>query len=229
LSHIGKAAGDFAALYDGAERLTQSPEIAALFTVSPADYTRYGRSKFGAELIIARQLLGADRGTRFVQATYTGWDDHNNLYGNYSTRCAAFDSAFAAFLGDLASAPGSAAGRTLLDDTLVVVYAEFGRTLGPLNAQKGRDHHQRMSVVFAGGGVQGRRIIGRTNALGDVATDYGWSAGRDVRPEDVASTIYSALGIDYTITRHDDPLSRGYEYVPGASEGAYQPIDELFV
>ncbi|HJW92451.1 MAG TPA: DUF1501 domain-containing protein [Thermoanaerobaculia bacterium] len=225
---LGKSASDFAALYEGAERLTKSPEIAALFTVGQADYTRYGKSKIGAELIIARQLVGADRGTRFVQATFAGWDDHSNLYGNYVTRCIAFDTAFAAFLGDLAAAPGSAAGRTLLDETLVVVYAEFGRTLGPLNAQRGRDHHQRMSVVFAGGGVRGSRIIGRTSALGDAAVEYGWSADRDVRPEDVASTIYSALDIDYTITRHDDPLGRGYEYVPLASEGTYQPISELF-
>jgi hypothetical protein len=225
---LGKSASDFAALYDGAERLTRTPEIAALFNVGQGDYTRYGGTKFAAELILAKQLISADRGTRFVQTTFIGWDDHNELYTNLAPRAAAFDNAFAAFLGDLASAPGSSAGKTLLDETLVVVYAEFGRTLGPLNAQKGRDHHQRMSVVFAGGGVQGKRIIGQTNALGDAATDYGWSANRDIRPEDVASTIYSALGIDYTTTRRDDPLGRGFEYVPGAKDGVYQPIGELF-
>lgn len=225
---LGKDATDFAALYDAATLITKTPEVAKIFNVSTADYKRYGSSKFGTELILAKQLVASNRGTRFVQTTFTGWDDHSNIYGALSTRCAAFDNAFAPFLADLAATPGSTAGKTLLDETLVVVYAEFGRTLGALNAQNGRDHHQRMSIVLAGGGVKGGRIIGKTNDLGDVAVEYGWSLERDIRPEDIASTMYSALGIDYTITRHDDPLNRGYEYVPSAKDGVYQPIDELF-
>lgn len=225
---LGKSATDFGALYDAAQLITKAPEVAAIFNVSPADFQRYGSSKFGTELILAKQLVGANRGTRFVQATFTGWDDHNDIYSKLTPRCASFDNAFAPFLADLASTPGSDAGKSLLDETLVVVYAEFGRTLGALNAQNGRDHHQRMSIVLAGGGVKGGRVIGQTSALGDVAVDYGWSLERDIRPEDLASTMYSALGIDYTTTRHDDPLNRGYEYVPTAKDGVYQPIDELF-
>jgi hypothetical protein len=49
-----------------------------------------------------------------------------------------------------------------------------------------------------------------------------------VRPEDVTATIYSALGIDYTTIRTDDPLNRGFEYVPFAREGLYEPIEELW-
>jgi hypothetical protein len=225
---LGKAASDFGALYDGAAKLTKSPEMASVFTVGTTDFQRYGKSKFGAELILAKQLVAADRGTRFVQATYTGWDDHNEIYGKLVPRCTTFDTAYAAFLDDLAGTPGSTPGKTLLDETMVVVYAEFGRTLGPLNVQNGRDHHQRMSIVFAGGGVKGGRVLGKTNDVGDAAVDYGWSLERDIRPEDIASTMYSALGIDYTTTRHDDPLNRGFEYVPTAKDGVYQPIDELF-
>jgi hypothetical protein len=49
-----------------------------------------------------------------------------------------------------------------------------------------------------------------------------------VRPEDLTSTIYSALGIDYTTVRHDDPLGRGFEFVPFAKDGVYSPVNELF-
>lgn len=225
---LGKAAADFGALFAGAQNLTESPDIAPLFEVSQADFARYGSTPFGSSLVLAKQLIAGDRGTRFVQATSVGWDDHNNIYGPLSQRATGLDNAVAALLDDLSAAPGSVEGKTLLDETLVVLYAEFGRTLGPLNAQKGRDHHQRMSIVFAGGGVQGGRVIGETNALGDKAVEYGWRADRDVRAEDVTATIYSALGIDYTTVRYDDPLGRGYEYVPQAREGLYEPVDELF-
>jgi len=81
---------------------------------------------------------------------------------------------------------------------------------------------------MAGGGVRGGQTIGVTDAVGDRAVDYGWSEKRDIRPEDVTATIYSALGIDYTIVRPDDPLGRGFEYVPLAKDGTYRPVNELF-
>ena len=124
--------------------------------------------------------------------------------------------------------PGLAAGKSLLDETLVVVVAEFGRTVGALNNQQGRDHNLRMTTVWAGGGIRGGQIIGTTDASGNNVVDYGWSQNRDIRPEDVTCTIYSALGIDYTTVRHDDPLNRGFEYVPFAKDGTYKPVDELF-
>ena len=138
-----------------------------------------------------------------------------------------FDPAYSALLTDLAILNGATPGKSLLDETLIVVLGEFGRTVGTISAQGGRDHFLRMSVVFAGGGVQGGKAIGATDSAG-VATQYGWSADRDVRPEDVTSTIYSALGIDYTTVRHDDPLNRGFEYVPFAKDGTYKPVTELF-
>jgi hypothetical protein len=85
-----------------------------------------------------------------------------------------------------------------------------------------------MSIALAGGGVRGGTVIGRTDVTGAVVTEYDWSADRDARPEDLTSTIYSALGIDYTTVRYDDPLGRGFEYVPFAKDGVYQPVGELF-
>jgi uncharacterized protein (DUF1501 family) len=218
--------------YNQAKTLIDTPDVNKLFAYTADEYSRYGSTAFGASLIVARNLVSARRGTRFVQTTLGGWDHHSNIYAKTGsslyTSMKTFDPAFAALLADLAAAPGATTGRTLLDDTLVVVLGEFGRTVGTLNAQQGRDHFLRMSVVFAGGGVKGSRVIGKTDDKGSAAVEFGWAANRDVRPEDVASTIYSAIGIDYTTVRHDDPLNRGFEYVPFAKDGTYGPINELF-
>ena len=85
-----------------------------------------------------------------------------------------------------------------------------------------------MSVAFAGGGVRGGRAVGVTDATANKVVDYGWSGNRDIRIEDLTTTIYSALGIDYTTVLHDDPLGRGYEYVPFAKDGVYFPVNEVF-
>jgi len=229
---LGKTSLDMNDFYDQAKALMDAPGINNLFSFTTDEHTRYGSSTFGDSLIVARNLVNGRRGTRFVQATFGGWDHHSGIYAKTGsslyTQMTAFDPAFGALLTDLKSMPGQDAGKTLLDETLIVVVAEFGRTVGALNNQAGRDHFLRISYTFAGGGIRGGRVLGATNAAGDAVTDYGWSGNRDVRPEDVTSTIYSALGIDYTTVRHDDPLNRGFEYVPFAKDGAYGPIEDLW-
>jgi hypothetical protein len=235
---LGKTSMDMNDFYDQSKALMDSPGINALFSFTDAEHARYGSSTFGDSLVIARNLVGARKGTRFVQATLGGWDHHDQIYAKDATgngadtslysQCKQFDPAFGALMTDLAATPGSVAGKTLLDETLVVIVAEFGRTTGALNGQGGRDHFLRMSIGFAGAGVRGGRAIGKTDAAGSAVVDYGWSENRDVRPEDVTCTIYSALGIDYTTVRHDDPLNRGFEYVPFAKDGTYKVIEELF-
>ncbi len=229
---LGKSSLDMNDFYDQAKALMDAPGINNLFSFTADEHAKYGSSTFGDSLIVARNLVNGRRGTRFVQATFGGWDHHSGIYAKTGsslyTQMAAFDPAFGALLTDLKSMPGQDAGKTLLDETLVVVVAEFGRTVGALNNQAGRDHFLRISYVFAGGGIRGGRALGKTNAAGDAVTDYGWSGNRDVRPEDVTSTIYSALGIDYTTVRHDDPLNRGFEYVPFAKDGTYGPIEDLW-
>ncbi len=168
-----------------------------------------------------------------MQTTLGGWDHHNNIYNRAANQslyaqCGQFDPAFAALLTDLSTMPGANAGKSLLDETFIVIISEFGRTTGSLNNQGGRDHFLRNSYVFAGGGVKGGRIIGKTDSVGNKAVEMGWSANREVRPEDVTCSLYSALGIDYTTMRTDDPLGRGFEYVPGARDGHYGVIEELF-
>ena len=224
----GKVTLDMNDFYDQSKTLMDTPNINALFSFTTDEHAKYGSSAFGDSLIVARNLVAANKGTRFVQATLGGWDHHSNIYtkpangvNSLYTQCAQFDPAYGALLTDLQA-------MSLLDKTLVVIVAEFGRTVGVLNNQAGRDHNLRMTTVWAGGGVRGGQVIGTTDATGGNVADYGWSANRDVRPEDVTCTIYSALGIDYTTVRHDDPLNRGFEYVPFAKDGTYQPIDQLF-
>ena len=68
-----------------------------------------------------------------------------------------------------------------------------------------------------------------TDATGSDTVDYGWSGQRCVKPEDVEATIYSAMGIDWTTVRYDDPFGRGFEYVPFANQGLYMPITDLWL
>jgi Protein of unknown function (DUF1501) len=83
-------------------------------------------------------------------------------------------------------------------------------------------------VVFAGGGIGGGNALGATDSTGATTVDPGWSRGRAVKPEDVEATIYSALGINWTTVRYDDPFRRGFEYVPFSQQNIYGPIDELW-
>ncbi|HEX3109676.1 MAG TPA: DUF1501 domain-containing protein [Thermoanaerobaculia bacterium] len=231
--NLAKKSLDMNDFYDQAKALMDAPNINALFSFSTDEHTRYGASDFGDSLVVARNLVAAGKGTRFVQATLGGWDHHSSIYDKTAaqslyTQAAQFDPAFGSLMTDLSTMPGSASGKSLLDETLIVIVAEFGRTVGALNNQAGRDHNLRITYVFGGAGIRGGRPIGTTDSTGGMVTDYGWSQNRDVRPEDVISTIYSALGIDYTIVRHDDPLNRGFEYVPFAAQGVYGPLDDLW-
>jgi uncharacterized protein (DUF1501 family) len=229
---LGKNASDMDAFYVQAKRLVDSPDANAIFSFSPDEHTRYGATAFGDSCVVARNLVGAHRGTRFVQITFGGWDHHTNINGKAGnslyTQMKQFDPGFGALLADLSIMPGVDAGKTMLDETMVVVLGEFGRAVGPPTGSGGRDHLTRMSIALAGGGVRAGTLIGKTDPTGETAAEYGWSANRDVRPEDLTSTIYSALGIDYTTVRHDDPLGRGFEYVPFARDGVYLPVNELF-
>ena len=67
-----------------------------------------------------------------------------------------------------------------------------------------------------------------SSQVGAATVEPGWSRGRDVRNEDIEATVYSALGINWTTTRRDDPFNRGFEYVPYADQDIYGPINELW-
>ncbi len=222
-SPYGRKLEDMDAFYKSANGMMYNPVVEAAFRYTAADRVPYGNSALGDSCLTAVNVLKADAGTRFIQITSGGWDDHQNIYTEnlLPNRMRMLDNAVSQLIVDLKA-------NALFEDTMIVMLGEFGRTVGPLSAQAGRDHFVQQFAFMAGAGIQGGKALGKTNAAGSNSSEFGWSRDRDVRPEDIEATIYSALGIDYTSIRYDDPFGRGYEYVPFAHEDLYGPVKELW-
>ena len=220
----GKPMEDYNDFYSAAQGMMYNPVVNQAFGFTTADSTRYGNTGFGNACLVASQVLKAQQGTRFIQITSNdGWDMHSNIYAanQLPAKGKLLDDGLSALVGDLQA-------NGLLDSTLVVMVGEFGRTVGPLTAAGGRDHLLQQFAFFAGGGVKGGKVVGATNADGSDTADFGWSQNRYVYAEDIEATIYSAIGIDWTSVRHDDPLGRGFEYVPQTGPFQFAPVNELF-
>lgn len=231
-SPAGKPFEEMGMFYERARKLMYNPQVDTAFRFTTEERARYGNNSFGDACMVARNLVKSELGAHFVQIQHGGWDNHSNIYapnaGIYP-RARTLDIGLASLLQDLAALAGSKPGKNLLDETLVVVMGEFGRTVARLNVQQGRDHHLQQFVLFAGGGTKGGRVIGSSNSTGAYTEEPGWERNRSVRVEDIAATIYSALGIDWTTIRYDDPFKRGFEYIPFAkSHDAYGPLNEVF-
>ena len=183
-----------------------------------ASRDRYGRGKFGQSVLLGRRLIEA--GVRLVQVNWPRepgdtaagnplWDTHQDNAGRLkNVLCPQFDAAYSALLDDLED-------RGLLDETLVVVMGEFGRT-PTINSAGGRDHWGSVfSVALAGAGVPGGGVIGSSDDRG------GMPADRPVRPPDLAATIFQLLGIS---PDHEfrDPFDRPLSVVSGG-----RPLREI--
>jgi len=144
-----------------------------------------GGSGFANNCLLARRMV--ERGVRFVQLFDQGWDHHGGVFQNLPKKAKEVDQPIAALIKDLKE-------RGLLDETLVVWSAEFGRT--PMaqgdRAQIGRDHHKEgFTVWMAGGGVKGGHVFGATDELGYSAAE------NPVHVHDFNATILHLLGIDH--------------------------------
>jgi hypothetical protein len=219
----GQPMADFDQFYSAAKGMMYNPVVASAFKYSAADSARYGTTSFGNACLLAKQVLAANQGTRYIEITAGGWDMHQNIYAaNQLPKLGPqLDDGLSALIADL-KASGDFA------DTMIVMAGEFGRTVGPLTAGKGRDHYPQQFVFFAGAGITGGKTIGSTDATGANTVDPGWSRARNIKPEDIEATIYSAMGINWTTIRHDDPLGRGFYYVPNSDQDIYGPINELW-
>jgi uncharacterized protein (DUF1501 family) len=161
-----------------------SPESQRAFAIESetrALRDRYGHTTFGQSCLLARRLV--EHGVRFVTVNAGGWDHHAKIFENLERRLPEFDQGFATLIDDMSS-------RGLLEETLVLAFGEFGRT-PKLNKDAGRDHWgPAASLLFAGAGVQGGKLIGATDRLGAQVTTHA------IAPPDVACTVFQLLGID---------------------------------
>ncbi len=183
------AAGTFRDEYQRAFTLVTSARARRAFDLArePARVRdRYGRNSFGQGLLLARRLVEA--GVQLVTVNWARddafWDTHAHNFRDLKTKLLPpFDLGFSALLEDLE-------GRGLLGETLVVCLGEFGRT-PTINANAGRDHWAACnSVVLAGGGVRPGQVHGASDR------HAAYPVTPPVSPDDLAATIYHALGID---------------------------------
>ncbi len=210
--------------YDRALAMLASPQVKRAFDLSQEDdRTRdaYGRTTYGQSCLLARRLVEA--GVRFVtvyfsasigSATSGGWDTHGDNFNGLKKRLLPMtDQTVPTLIEDLES-------RGLLDETLVLWMGEFGRSPKVTNTQQfgsdGRDHWPNCyTALLAGGGILGGAIHGASDKNG------AYPARDPVRPDDIAATLYWALGLDpHTEVR--DTLDRPLPIAAG------QPITGIF-
>ena len=169
--------------YERAYDLLDTPAAREAFDISKEDAKlrdRYGRNQAGQRMLMARRLVEA--GSRLVTLTYGGWDMHQNITRGIQNSMPSLDTALATLLDDLSD-------RGMLDETLVMVSSEFGRT-PKVNNDAGRDHWPKVfSVMLAGGGVRGGMFYGASDSTAAEPED------NPVSPEDLATTMYHLLGI----------------------------------
>ncbi|MBY0503301.1 MAG: DUF1501 domain-containing protein [Bryobacteraceae bacterium] len=232
--------GTFSDFQSSAYQILGDPRWPQAFAMSKEETERYGTNEVGLGCLLARNLVQADAGTRYIHIVHPDWDHHRDIYNhakksNHYIRCNEFDRAMASLLRDLEKTPSPRQpGKTLLDDTLVVVATEFGRVPGPLNGIAGRHHYNLAYLsLFAGGGTKPGRIIGKTDATGEHVIDNGWKYKRSqIKTENIYASVYSALGIDWRKEITNTPSRRAYRYIDtlGATEMAMDDeIADLFV
>jgi hypothetical protein len=193
-------------VYDEAVALMKSSDLQAFSLADePAELREaYGETPFGQGCLLARRLI--EHGVRFVEVDLGGWDTHTDNFDRVADQSAILDKGLAALLPDLAA-------RGMLEETLVVVATEFGRS-PEITDNQGRNHHPKcFSCLLAGGGVRGGRAYGRTDADGaavaedkvevpDFNATIAWAAGLPVD-----EIVHSPAGRPFTLADKGRPLA----------------------
>jgi uncharacterized protein (DUF1501 family) len=189
--------------YAKAHDLITSPEARKAFHLQSEPESvreKYGMTQIGQCALLARRMVEA--GCRFVGVDAPGWDVHFNCFPSLAgDLIPPADRAFSALITDLEE-------RGLLNETLVVMMGEMGRT-PRVNAQAGRDHwSMAQCILFAGGGTKPGQIIGATDKQAAAPTSDPVSVA------DLLRTIHTLLGID-SKKEYPDPLGRPVPIVDG--------------
>jgi hypothetical protein len=173
----------FLTSYESAEQLMQKRDVFDVEKEPQSDHDRYGRNDFGRHCLLARRLLQND--VPFVQVTHSNYDTHNENFDFHHELVHQFDGPFATLIADMHT-------LGLLEDTLVVVLSEFGRTPN-INLYMGRDHWSKAwSVVVAGSRVARGAVFGKTNDKGTEVVDGQVDHGQ------LFHTYLQAVGVDST-------------------------------
>jgi len=234
-----------------AHKMLKSPGIGKVFQLSDEERKRYGSNAFGDACLIARNMVKAEAGARYILLNQGGWDHHGYIYGSGQGEEVApgkpkkgaggvyalseqFDRGFANLIRELKETMSRDGHSTLLEKTFVLALGGFGRTPGPLNCIQGRYHWAAVRCgAFAGGGVKhSGRVIGATDEQAAKITRFDWHKNRPIFPEDVTATIYSVLGIDWTKSLSGTPSGRDFVYVEPMSGTNFigsTEVSELFI
>jgi uncharacterized protein (DUF1501 family) len=200
----------YADMYDQAVRLMSSKDLEAFdLTKEPSEIrTSYGMDPFGQGVLLARRLV--EHKVRCVEVQLGGWDTHNENFEAMEKKLPILDAALGTLLSDLQS-------RGLLEETLVVLATEFGRTPDIREERSGRDHYPKaFSGLLAGGGIKGGRTWGKTDKEGKEVAE------KPVTVPDFNATIAHALGLPLGFSVHS-PSGRPFKV---ADKG--KAIEELF-
>ena len=182
------------ALVDALDISKEDPKIREMYgDGKPFKFQYDGAPTVNEHVLMARRLVEA--GARSVTLSYGRWDSHGDNFGLVRDHGGKLDQCVSALVADLDQ-------RGMLDDTLVVVWGEFGRT-PKINPKGGRDHWPQVSAaLLAGGGFNHGQIIGSTNRLGEVPET------RPVQIQEICATLYRGRGIDTMSTTLLDNTGR---------------------
>lgn len=172
----------YTSMYEDAVRLMKSPDLEAFDISREPESVReaYGTDRFGQGCLLARRL--AENGVRFIEVSLGGWDTHQGNFIRVPERCDILDRGLATLISDLEK-------RGMLDDTIIALATEFGRT-PRINQNVGRDHYPKVfSGMLVGGGIKGGQRFGASNETGEVVAE------KKVMIPDFNATIAYALGL----------------------------------
>ncbi|MDB5340168.1 MAG: hypothetical protein JWN70_5787 [Planctomycetaceae bacterium] len=175
--------------YDQAMKLMSKKEIFDFNRMTDLDLERYGKHDFGRHCLMARNLI--ESGVTFVKVSHSNYDSHSENFNFHIEQLGEFDKPFSAFVADMAA-------RSMLDNVLIIVMSEFGRTPN-INARVGRDHWgTAWSICLGGAGIKKGVAVGKTNDKGTAVID------REVDGGHLFHTYYSAVGLDSTKSFFDE-------------------------